>query len=175
MLLETAITVISLGVQIPNFEHYQATRDVYKMVATTSMPANNESREAPFAGGGVIPTTFIGNTMPTITTWGMVLQTFAPVNTLHIAFDKAEIKREIGDYLLSMAKGVLIEMKYPSVDVRPSLVSDPEENAVYLTLCLHINATFEESLALDSKLTKELISREINMPENLSFAVYDIG
>lgn len=175
MFLQTAITVISFGVHGANLDHYPVTTDVYKVVSATSMPVNNESREISFIGTAVIPTTFIGNAMPTMTSWDMSLQAVTPVNSMHLAFDRVGVSRIEGDQLLNLAKGILAEMNYSGIKVSPTLVTDPEESATYLTVCLHVNVTFEESLILDSKLTRELIYRTDSIPDNLSFAVYEIG
>lgn len=175
MLLETAITVISLGVQSPNFEHYQATRDVYKMAAAATMPAINESIEKSFVSSMATPTTFIGTAMPTMTTWNVALQAATPpINSIHIAFDKVGINRAEGDQLLVLAKGILAEMNYADTKVTSSIVNDPEENESYLTLRLHVDADFDTSLKLDSILTRELVSRTESLPEKLSFAVYEL-
>lgn len=174
MFLQTAITVISFGVHGADLGHYPVTTDVYKVVAATSMPVNSESKEPTFVGGAVIPTTFIGNAMPTMTTWGMALPALAPVNSLHLAFDRVGVNRVDGDQLLSLAKGILAEMKYFDVKVTPSVVNDPEENVSYLTLRLHVDADFESTLKLDSLLTRELVARTDLLPENLSFAVYEL-
>ena len=175
MLLETAITIISFGIHDLNFDHYPITSDVYKVVTVTSMPVKNESSKIGSVGSLTIPTSFINKAIPSMPKWDMVLQAVAPVSNVHLAFERAGINRSEGDHLLNLAKGILAEMKYSDVKATPSLVTDPEENATYLTICLHVNATFEESLALDSKLTRELVYRTDKIPENLSFAVYDIG
>lgn len=175
MLLETAITVISLGVQIPNNEYYQATRDIYKMVVATTMPSKNEPIEKSFIGNFATSTAFFGNAIPTITTWNMTLQALVPpVNSIHVAFDKVGINRAEGDQLLILAKGILAEMKYAETKVTSSIVNDPEENVSYLTLRLHLDADFETTLKLDSILTRELVSRTESLPEKLSFAVYEL-
>lgn len=174
MFLQTAITVISFGVHGANLDYYPLTTDVYKVVTATSMPVSSESKETLFVGGAVIPTTFIGNAMPTMTTWGMALQAVAPVNSLHLAFDRVGVNRTDGDQLLGLAKGILAEMKYFDIKVTPSIVNDPEENASYLTLRLHIDADFDTTLKLDSILTRELVSRTESLPEKLSFAVYEL-
>lgn len=170
-----AFTVISFSAHGANIDPNPITSDVYEVITSINLPALKGAAEGAPLGqtSNVIP--FVGNALPTITTWNMFQGTVTPESSLQLAFDNVGVNRVVGNQLLSMAKGILAEMNYSHVEVVPSLVKDPEENASYLTLCLHVNATFEESLALDSKLTNELISRSVNMPENLSFAVYDIG
>lgn len=164
-----AFTVISFNAHGADINQNPVTNDVYKIISSVNMPAPKM-----FSDKASLATPFIGNVLPT-TTWGIVQQTLIPENSIHLALDSIGISRVVGDKLLNLAKGILAELNYQNVKVLPSLVRDPEENASYLTLCLHVNTTFEESLALDSKLTRELISRNVNLPENLSFAVYDLG
>ncbi len=164
-----AFTVISFGLPSTYLDQPLKTGDVYKVNVLNSTPVQNKFLPVKTA---TMPAAFIGSVAPTVTTWGMWQQAIGDV---HRAFDEVGINRVVGDQLISLAKGVLAEMNHPSIKVIPSLVIDPEENATYLTICLHVNTTFEESLALDSKLTRELVDRADNMPENLSFAVYDIG
>ena len=175
MLLKTAITVISFGIHSPNFEHLPITSDVYRVVSATSTTLNREPREISYAGTALLPTTFIGNAMPSVTSWGMPVQATSPVNSIHLAFESVGVSRVEGDHLLTLAKGILAEMKYFDVVITPSIVHDPEENSSYLTLRLHVDADFESTLKLDSCLTKELVARTNLLPEKLSFAVYELG
>ncbi|MEQ1638739.1 MAG: hypothetical protein ABL903_18930 [Methylococcales bacterium] len=170
-----AFTVISFNAHGAEIDQNPITSDVYKVIASVNTPALSAFNETSPVNQTFHVAPFLGNALPTLTTWGIVQQAFTPVNSIQLALDSIGISRAIGSQLLSMAKGILAELNYSEVKVSTSLVRDPEENVSYLTLCLHVNATFEESLALDSKLTKELISRAVNIPENLSFAVYDIG
>lgn len=152
------ITVISFVMQGAALNN-----DVYKMPASIPVPhAMDDSLALP---------TFVNGPQDTITTWKP-----NPLKSdLGIAFNSSGVNENLGNHILNMAKGILAEMNYSDVKVKPTLVRDPEENATYLTLRLYVNATFEESLELDSKLTSELIQRTDSLPENLSFAVYDIG
>jgi hypothetical protein len=165
-----AFTVISFNAHGAEIDQNPITSDVYKVIASVNTPVLSAFNETSPVNQTFHVAPFLGNALPTLTTWGIVQQAFTPVNSIQLALDSIRVSRAIGSQLLSMA-----ELNYSEVEVSTSLVRDPEENVSYLTLCLHVNATFEESLALDSKLTKELISRAVNIPENLSFAVYDIG
>lgn len=170
-----AFTVISFNAHGAEIDQNPITSDVYKVITSINTPVQRAFNETSQVNQTLHVAPFLGNTIPTLTTWGIVQQTVAPENSINLALDSAGINRTIGNQLLNIAKGILAELKYSEVKVSPSLVRDPEEDASYLTICLHVDVTFEESLVLDSKLTKELISRTVNIPENLSFAVYDIG
>lgn len=164
-LLGTAatFTVISFAMQGVDLDQPFQTKDVYKMPINISFPhAMDASHGLP---------TFVSEPQNTITTWHLNPQK----SDLNVAFNSSGVNESLGNRLLGMAKGILAEMNYVSVKVKPTLVRDPEENATYLTVRLYVNATFEESLELDSKLTSELIQRTDSLPENLSFAVYDLG
>lgn len=164
-LLGTAATctVISFVIQGIGLDQPFKTEDVYKMPMNKLVPhAMNASHGLP---------TFVSEPQNTFTTWHLNPQK----SDLSVAFNSSGVNEDLGNRLLGMAKGILAEMNYINVKVKPILVRDPEESATYLTVRLYVNATFEESLELDSKLTSELIQRTDSLPENLSFAVYDIG
>lgn len=176
MFLEAAtFTIISLGINDAKLDNHLITGDVFKLDKSANIIATSGVGIFPFGGQiSNIPTTFIDNVSPSFTTWGMGLQISNPVNEIHLAFEKVGINRDVGDKFLFIAKGILAELNYPNIKVNPLLIRDPEENSSYLTLRLHVNTSFEESLALDSKLTRELVHRTTNIPENLSFAVYEM-
>jgi hypothetical protein len=159
----TAITVISFVMQGVDLNQSVQTKDVYEM------PINKFAPQAMNASQGL--PTFVSEPQNTFSTWHLVPQK----SDLSIAFNSCGVNEGLGTHLLGMAKGILAEMNYSNVKVKPTLVRDPEEDATYLTVRLYVNATFEESLELDSKLTSELIHRTDRLPQNLSFAVYDIG
>jgi hypothetical protein len=92
-----------------------------------------------------------------------------------VLFNKAGIDFSIGNELLEMAKGILAEASYTDISITPDLSDDPDENSMLLTFSIYIKATFEESLAIDTLLTRELIKRVGNLPENLSMIVHDLG
>ena len=106
---------------------------------------------------------------------GKVFYEFPSPNPIHLAFNEAGISQNDGDAFLNIAKGILAEMRYPVKKVTPQLINDPEENSFYLNLKIHVEATFEDTLMLDSLLTKILLSRIDQLPEKLSFSVYEIG
>ncbi len=156
-------TVISLFMHGIDLDQSCQTKDVYKMPTDRFVP------HAMGASNGL--STFASEPQNTFTTWLLNPQK----SDLGIAFNISGINENLGNRLLGMAKGILAEMNYANVKVKPTLVRDPDENATYLTVRLYVNASFEESLELDSKLTSELIQRTDSLPENLSFAVYDVG
>lgn len=156
-------TVISFFMQGIDLDQSCQTKDVYKMPTDKLVPhAMDASHGLP---------TFVSEPQNTFTTWHLNPQK----SDLSVAFNSSGVNEDLGNRLLGMAKGILAEMNYTDVKVKPTSVRDPEENATYLTVRLYVNATFEESLELDSKLTNELIQRTDRLPQNLSFAVYDIS
>ncbi len=157
----TVISFVMQGIDLD--QAYPQTKDVYKMPISIPVP---HAMDASLA----LPT-FVNRPQNTFTTWNPNPQK----SDLSVAFNSSGVNEDLGNRLLGMAKGILAEMNYTNVKVRPTLVRDPEENTTYLTVRLYVNATFEESLELDSKLTRELIQRTDSLPENLSFAVYDVG
>lgn len=161
--LGTAATLTVISFVVQGIDLDQSSQDVYKMPISIPVPHAIDASLA-------LPT-FVNRPKNTFTTWSLNPQK----SDLSVAFNSCGINEDLGNRLLGMAKGILAEMNYASVKVKPILVRDPEENATYLTVRLYVNATFEESLELDSKLTSELIQRTDSLPENLSFAVYDIG
>lgn len=180
MFLEAAaFTVISLGIHDANLDQHLKTSDVYKVGISISPPRHREAGgfvSVGYAYTTALPISFVGNALANFTTWNMGSNALAVAmdSDIHLAFDNVGIDRNVGDKFLDLAKGILAELNYPNIKVTPSFARDPEENASYLTLCLHVNASFEESLALDSKLTRELVYRTDNIPENLTFAVYEM-
>lgn len=164
-LLGTAatFTVISFAIQGIGLSQPSQTKNVYKMPISIPVPHAIDAY--------LDFTTFVIKPQNTLTTWNINPQK----SDLSVAFSSSGVNEDLGNRLLGMAKGILAEMNYVGVKVKPTLVRDPEENATYLTVRLYVNATFEESLELDSRLTSELIQRTDSLPENLSFAVYDIG
>lgn len=164
-LLGTAatFTVISFAIQGIGLSQPSQTKNVYKMPISTPVPHAIDA----------YPdfTTLVIKPQNTLTTCNINPQK----SDLSVAFSSSGVNEDLGNRLLGMAKGILAEMNYVGVKVKPTLVRDPEENATYLTVRLYVNATFDESLELDSRLTSELIQRTDSLPENLSFAVYDIG
>lgn len=162
-----AFTLISFGA----LGQTQQINDVYRFPVETSLPSGmNTDSVIP-----TIPLSFISNPLHTYTAWHSIALIPQVKGEVSLAFSRCGVDEAIGNGLLNMAKGILAEMSYADIKVEPVLVTDPEENATYLTLRLYVNATFEESLQLDSKLTSELIQRTDSLPENLSFAVYDLG
>lgn len=164
-LLGTAatFTVISFAIQGIGLSQPSQTKNVYKMPISIPVPHAIDAY--------LDFTTFVIKPQNTLTTWNINPQK----SDLSVAFSSSGVNEDLGNRLLGMAKGILAEMNYVGIKVKPTLVRDPEENAIYLTVRLYVNATFEESLELDSRLTSELIQRTDSLPENLSFAVYDIG
>lgn len=164
-LLGTAatFTVISFAIQGIGLSQPSQTKNVYKMPISIPVPHAIDAY--------LDFTTFVIKPQNTLTTWNINPQK----SDLSVAFSSSGVNEDLGNRLLGMAKGILAEMNYVGIKVKPTLVRDPEENATYLTVRLYVNATFEESLELDSRLTSELIQRTDSLPENLSFAVYDIG
>lgn len=164
-LLGTAatFTVISFAIQGIGLSQPSQTKNVYKMPISIPVPHAIDAY--------LDFTTFVIKPQNTLTTWNINPQK----SDLSVAFSSSGVNEDLGNRLLGMAKGILAEMNYVGIKVKPTLVRDPEENATYLTVRLYVNATFEESLELDSRLTSELIQRTDSLPENLSFTVYDIG
>ncbi|ADI28526.1 hypothetical protein [Methylotenera versatilis] len=96
-------------------------------------------------------------------------------DAIQLAFDQVGVERANGNQLINLGKGILAEMSYKDIVVAPSLVEDPEEDSISLTIRFMLNVSFEESLVLDTKLTKEMINRANDTPDNLLFAVYPMG
>ena len=167
IIVAPAFTVISFG----SFGQSHQINDVYRFPIDTSA-LNSMSLASTMP---TMPQSFISNPLNTYTAWHSITLIPQARSEVSIALNQCGVDETIGNDLLNMAKGILAEMSYADIKVVPVLVTDPEENATYLTLRLYVNATFEESLQLDSKLTSELIQRTNGLPENLSFAVYDIG
>lgn len=166
-----AFTLISFGAHGACLDHTPQISEVYRLPLETSAP-NSMSHVSAMP---TIPQSFISNPLSTYTVWHLITQPLPVRNEVSVALNQCGVDEAIGNDLLNMAKGILAEMNHANVKVAPVLVTDPEENATYLTLRLYVHATFEESLQLDSKLTSELIQRVGILPESLSFSVYDIG
>lgn len=89
------------------------------------------------------------------------------------AFKDIGLNSEIGLALLAEAKEILKSVSYPVIQVVPVVAHDLEEGKTYLTLQLYVNADFDKALELDSLLTEGMVSAFPELPQKLSFVVYE--
>lgn len=163
----TTFTVISY-VTIPSGSTSNTTRDIYKLEPnekSTEFIRTTPSTQLKLLGGFLIPSLILGRDLVEV----------AQTNPVDLALAQAKIPLDEGNQALLIAKGVLAEMQFPIKRIAPQLINDPEGDCYYLNLKLYIDSTFEESLELDTILTKQLSSRVEILPERLSFSVYDLG
>lgn len=168
MFIETATFTVISYMALPSGSASNPTRDIYKLEQkekVTELIKSTHSTQIKLPGGVAAPSLILGREF--------VLT--AQPNPINLALAQASISLEEGNQALLIAKGVLAEMRFPIKRVLPQLINDPEGDCYYLNLKLYIDSTFEESLELDTLLTKQLSSRIETLPERLSFSVYNLG
>lgn len=167
MFIQIATFTVISYMATPQELHGDSTRDIYKF------DSNNKSVELIKAPSNQIKL-ISGINAPSLI-YGTNFIEVPTVNPIDSALIRAGISLEDGNKVLLIAKDILAEMNFPAIRMTPELINDPDEDVEYLNIKLHINASFEQALELDSALTRNLLSRVENLPERVTFAVYDIG
>lgn len=121
---------------------------------------------------GMPPTTLLGQTYSPVAIGSPIVYSDSDILVAR-ALSASGIRIEDGFSFLAKAKQLLSDAQYPCVEVIPVLAHDMDEDAIYLTLKMVVNTTFETALELDASLTRGLVKSSKRIPERLSFAVYE--
>ncbi len=167
MLIQAATFTVISQIALPQEINGNSTRDIYKF--------NSKEHSVELIKTPSSEIKLIGTLLTPSLIFGKNLTELPSINPIDAALIKAGISLEDGNRNLSIAKGILAEMNFPAIKITPELINDPDEDIEYLNIKLHIHASFENALELDSLLTKSLLSRVEKLPERITFAVYNLG
>jgi hypothetical protein len=89
------------------------------------------------------------------------------------AFEEIALPQSVWRPLLGKAKEALASASFTPIKIVPVLAKDMEEDQSLLTIRLYVDADFEKAMELDLFLTKSMVAFFPELPEQLSFTVYE--